>query len=159
MPDGISVDIQGLSELQAKLEQLATSRAERCIRTALKAGAEIEQAAVEDKIPRRLPGAAGTALPEGALKGDISFEIKRSQQGNLAAIVGPGKLTAHVAEWVEEGHRLVKGGYSKETKPGSGKYRGPGKEVSQRLIHIFARHSRLPAKKSLRPLLQPSDRK
>jgi hypothetical protein len=63
--------------------------------------------------------------------------MKESDQGNQAAIIQPGELTWHVAEWVESGHRLVRGGYSKETKPGSGKYRGSGSEVGSVEAHPF----------------------
>jgi HK97 gp10 family phage protein len=133
MPDGISVEIKGLADLQRKLDALATSTAERCIRTALKAGAEVEKAAIEERIPARPDLPSRTALPIAALKSDISIQMKRSDQGNISAIVGPGEATAHVAEWVEEGHRLVRGGYSREVFKGgeaTGKYRGPGHQVT-----------------------------
>lgn len=54
---------------------------------------------------------SGRALPVGALKADVTLEVRR-ESGLLMAVVGPGKLTAHVARWVEYGHRRVRGGYS-----------------------------------------------
>lgn len=131
MADGFKVT--GIPELKAKFDQLGTTKAEKCIRTALKAGAEIEKAAIEERAPERPDLPSGTALPPGALKADITVQVKRSDQGNLAAIVQPGELTFHVARWVEEGHRLVRDGYSREVfkdGEGTGKYRGPGRQVT-----------------------------
>ena len=54
-----------------------------------------------------------------------------------AAVVGFGKLTRAVAGWVELGHRLVRGGYSKVLK--NGKVRGPGRQVGTVAAHPFVR--------------------
>jgi len=137
--DGFSIDLKGLSEVKAKLDALGTSEAKRIVRKALKVGAAIVQEAVEIRIPARPDLPSGTALPIGALRSDITIKMKESDQGNQAAIVQPGESTWHVAEFVESGHRLVRGGYSKETKPGSGKYRGPGSEVGTVDPHPYIR--------------------
>ena len=139
--DGYSIDIAGLSEVKAKLEALGTSQAKSIVRKALRVGAAIAQEAVEVHIPERPDLPSGTALPPGALKSDIVVKLKESDQGNQAAIITPGDLTIHVAEWVETGHRLVRGGYSRETKPGSGKYRGPGSEVGTVEPHAYIREA------------------
>jgi HK97 gp10 family phage protein len=142
MADGVSIDITGLSEVKAKLDALGTTKANRIVRTALKAGAAIAQEAVEYRAPERVDLPSGTALPIGALRADITVQLKESNQGNQTAIIGPGELTIHVAEWVEEGHRLVRGGYSREViKNGEpiGKYRGPGSEVGTVEPHPFVR--------------------
>jgi HK97 gp10 family phage protein len=117
------IKIEGLAELQAKLDDLGTKAAERAIRNALRAGAAIEQAAITERAPIKV--GSGGILPDGALKSDFTVTIKKDSNGGMAAIVGPGKYTAHVARWVEYGHRIVTGGYSKVLK--SGKVRGPGK--------------------------------
>ena len=130
MIDGIK--IEGLDAVKAKLEGLATDKADRCIRRALRAGAELEKAAIEAHTPVRPPLPSGTALPPGAMKADTTFSIQRGRDGNLFAVVKPGDATYHVRLWVEEGHRLVRGGYSKEifkNGEGTGKYRGPGRQV------------------------------
>jgi HK97 gp10 family phage protein len=135
MPDGISIDIKGLSETKAMLENLSTTAAERAIRTALRAGAAIEKAAIEELAPVNETG--GGTLPPGALKADIGVTMTRSDQGEISAIVGPGKLTRHVAGWVEYGHRLVRGGRSRLLL--NGKTKGPGKEVGSVAAHPFIR--------------------
>lgn len=140
MPDdGISYEIQGLSDVQKMLDDLTTKAADRCIRKALKAGAEIEQAAIVERAP--VKDTTGGMLPDGALKSDIVIKIKRDDDGVLNAVVGPDKLTAHVARWVEYGHRLVQGGRSKLIKSGknAGKTVGPGKEVGMVEEHPFIR--------------------
>jgi HK97 gp10 family phage protein len=108
MPDdGISITVEGLKELQAKLDALTQKQADRCIRTALKAGAAIEQAAIVERAP--VKDGTGGSLPPGALKSDIVTRMTKDKGGALSAIVGPAKLTAHVARWVEYGHRIVHG--------------------------------------------------
>jgi HK97 gp10 family phage protein len=138
MPDQITVQIQGLAELQQKLAELSTTTADRCIRKALQAGAVIEQAAIRERAPVRVDDPSGTALPPGALANDIVIKMKRSDQGNLAAIVGPDKFTAHVARWAEYGHRLVRGGRSRLNTL-TGKSRGSGKQVGSVRAYPFIR--------------------
>ncbi|WP_213805758.1 HK97-gp10 family putative phage morphogenesis protein [Granulicella sp. dw_53] len=128
MPDeGFSIGIEGLSELQTKLNDLGTKAAERAIRKALRAGAEIEQAAISERAPVKV--GTGGLLPNGALKNDIVVRMKRDDQGSLVAIVTPDKYTAHVARWVEYGHRMVTGGYSRLLP--DGRTRGPGKAADE----------------------------
>jgi HK97 gp10 family phage protein len=133
--DGISIEVEGLSELQAKLTDLSTKQAETCIRKALRAGAAIEQAAITERAP--IKDTTGGLLPDGALKNDIVVKLKKASSGALYAVVGPDKYTAHVARWVEYGHRLIRGGYSAKLK--SGRTRGPGKEVGTVPEHPFIR--------------------
>jgi HK97 gp10 family phage protein len=127
MADGISIDVQGLSELQAKLDALTQKQADRCIRAALKAGAVIEQAAIAERAP--VKDGTGGSLPVGALKLDIIVHLAKDAQGAYSAIIGPGKLTKHVARWVEYGHRIVRGA----------KLRKGGKHTGDVPAHPFIR--------------------
>ncbi len=133
--DGFSIEIEGLAELQEKLNDLGTKAADADVRKALRAGAAIEQAAIVERAPVKVGN--GGILPEGALKNDIVVKIKRTDDGGMTATVGPDKLTAHVARWVEYGHRIVRGGYSRVLK--SGKTRGPGKQIGEVPEHPFIR--------------------
>lgn len=133
--DGISIKVEGLSELQAKLDALTQKQADRCIRTALKAGAVIEQAAIVERAP--IKDGTGGYLPPGALKSDIVIRFMKDVQGAISAKVGPAKLTAHVARWVEYGHRIVQGGRSRLLA--NGKTGGPGKAVGVVEPHPFIR--------------------
>lgn len=135
MADGISIGVEGLSALQAKLDDLGTKAADRAIRKALRAGAVVEQAAIVERAP--IKDVTGGILPAGALKSDIVIRMSRDAQGANSAIVGPAKLTAHVARWVEYGHRMVTGGYSKLLK--NGKTRGPGKQTGDVQAYPFIR--------------------
>jgi HK97 gp10 family phage protein len=132
--DGISIDIEGLSDLQAKLDDLSTKAGERAIRAALRAGAAIEQAAIIERAP--VKDGTGGVLPEGALKSDIVVKMSRDEQGTIIAIVGPAKLTKWIARLVEYGHRNVRGGVSRLVK---GKAKGPGSVIGNVAAHPFIR--------------------
>ncbi|MBB6144714.1 HK97 gp10 family phage protein [Silvibacterium bohemicum] len=136
MADGLTIDIQGLDQLQQRLTEMGTTAADRCVRTALRAGAIIEQSAIVARTPVRPELPSGTALPIGAMAADIVIRNTRSDQGNLAAIVGPDSLTRHVALWVTRGHRLIRGGRSRINKR-TGKVSGPGQQVGTVEAHPF----------------------
>lgn len=120
--DGITMKLEGLDALMSHLDDLSTKGAERAMRKAVRAGAEIAQAAIAERAPVKV--GRGGILPDGALANDIVIKVKRSKDDVITATVGPDKLTSHVARWVEYGHRMVRGGYSAKTKQGT--YRGPG---------------------------------
>lgn len=136
--DDFSIEINGLSELEAKLSGMSTKDATRAVNRGLAAGGEVFRAAVAESAPMRPDLRSGTALPPGALKSDIIKRRTRDKDGTPVEVVGPGKYTRHAAVWVEYGHRLVRGGYSKLDKK-SGRYRGPGKAVGQVPAHPFIR--------------------
>lgn len=129
--------IEGLRELDAKLLDLGTKKAEEIGRNALHAGGEVMQAAVRQLAPERPALPSGTALPPGALAHDIELHIGRDDHGRLAAIVRPGSFTMYAARLVEYGHRLVSGGYNKILA--SGRHRGHGKVVGDVPAHPFIR--------------------
>jgi HK97 gp10 family phage protein len=133
--DGFSISVEGLTELQKSLEDLGTKKAQAAIRKALKAGAAIEQAAIIERAPVKV--GSGGILPDGALKNDIVVKMTKDAQGNPMAVVTPDKYTAHVARWVEYGHREVQGGASRKQRDGS--YKGPGKHTGDVPEHPFIR--------------------
>jgi HK97 gp10 family phage protein len=136
MMDGFSIKFEGLRELDDKLKTMGDLAAKRIVRDALRAGAEITQAAIQERAPVRPGLPSGTALPPGALAADIELYIGE-EDGWPAAIVRPGKWTAYAADWVEYGHRLIKGGYNKLV--GGGKHRGQGKEIGEVRAYPFIR--------------------
>jgi HK97 gp10 family phage protein len=133
--DGFSISIEGLSDLQAKLTDLSTKQADAATRKALKAGAAIEQAALIEYAPIKV--GTGGAIPDGALKNDIVVKMRRDEQGNQTAVVGPDKYTAWIGRLFEYGHRSVTGGYSR--KLANGNTRGPGKEIGDVPEHPWVR--------------------
>ena len=131
MPPGFTAQIVGLKELDQKLSELKTTQATKIIRDGLKAGGGVFQAAIQERAPERPDVPAGDALPPGALAQDIEIHMGKDGNGLAAAIVTPGKYTAHVANMVEYGHRIVRNGYSHQVVRG-GKlvgYRGPGRQL------------------------------
>jgi HK97 gp10 family phage protein len=134
---GFSIEVEGLKELDVKLLELGTKEADRIGFDALRAGGEVIQAAIRERAPERPDLPSGTALPPRALAHDIELHLGRDDEGHPAAIVRPGTLTAYVARWVEYGHRMVRGGYSKILK--SGRHRGSGKEIGDVPEYPFIR--------------------
>lgn len=134
MPDGFSISIDSKS-LEEKLMSLGQDVQDRIINTALREGAQVYRSAVSEAAPERLDDeTSGTALPPGALKSDVMIQkVSKSAEYDIRF----GKYTAHVARWVDEGHRLVKGGRSRVNK--TGKTRGSGKEIGNVPAHPFFR--------------------
>jgi HK97 gp10 family phage protein len=123
-----NASLPGLKELDQKLSALKGKTANRLIRDAVMAGGKVFQAEVRLRAPVRASGQHGNALPPGALKSDIELAFGITEEKLPAAIVKPGKYTKHVARWLEYGHRLVRGGYSKILP--NGRVRGPGRAAS-----------------------------
>lgn len=104
-----TIRIEGLRELEAELIALGTTKAEKVIRDGIRAGARVIQQAVSEAAPMRPVGISGGKLPPGALKTDITVEMKRgSRDGMPYAVIAPGDYTWMVAMWVEYGHRLIR---------------------------------------------------
>jgi HK97 gp10 family phage protein len=126
---GFDVEVQGLDVLQRRLDELKGPTVKRILNTALRAGGDVFKAAIEERTPVREDLASGTALPPDALRHDIRVRTLSTGNDNTAAVaVGPGSLTSHVMRWLEWGHRMVKGGYSKVLA--SGRTRGPGVQTT-----------------------------
>jgi HK97 gp10 family phage protein len=141
MPDGFTMTLDSAA-LMAKLKSLEKEKADKIMGRAFHEGAKVYQAAVSKAAPERPELPSGTALPPGALKTDVVISHPKSEGGPIYEVEF-GAETAHVASWVENGHRLVRGGYShalygKDGEP-TGQYRGPGKQVSQVEAHPFFR--------------------
>jgi len=140
---GIDVKLVGGESLKDLFDHLATDARDKAIRKALRAGAEIEQAAIVEATPERIDtgSSTSTALPPGALKADVEITMGRTNDDNAPfAVIGFGKYTKHVARFVQDGHRIVRGGYSRPVKKNGAKtglHRGPGKEVGQVQGHPF----------------------
>lgn len=134
--DEVSIEVTGLKEVQNMLDSLSKKVGDKCIRTALKAGAVVEQAAIVERTP--VKDSTGGMLPDGALKSDIEIHFRRDSNGIQTAVISPGKYTKFVATLVEHGHRLVRGGYNKLNKK-TGIERGPGKHVGNVPPHPFVR--------------------
>ncbi|MDE2099253.1 MAG: hypothetical protein KGL39_18510 [Patescibacteria group bacterium] len=129
------IRVEGLDQVRAELARFDAAVQDRATRAGLRRAADTVADAIEERAPVRPALPSGTALPPGALKADFGFTISR-RSGVLMAVIQPGKLTRHVARWVEYGHRMVKGGYLSVKR---GKLRGHGKEVGNVPAHPFIR--------------------
>jgi Bacteriophage HK97-gp10, putative tail-component len=120
--------------------ELAGPAADRIIRHAMKAGGRVVQTAITEAAPVRTDAWSGTALPPGALKNDIEVHVAKESDGSISAYIAPGKLTRHVARFVEYGHRLVRGGRSRRGAGILGQgFSGSGSVVGQVPAHPFIR--------------------
>jgi HK97 gp10 family phage protein len=125
MADGYSIQIEGLAELDAKLQGLPEEIVKKLFRKSLRASGQVIQKEIQSRAPVKVEdsGAKSNSLPPGALKADIKTRTKLApEKGNGSVTIGPGKKTAHVARWVENGHNIVghkpnKKKTGKKTKP------------------------------------------
>lgn len=118
----IGVDISSADEFFAEIADPV--RVKKITRKALRKGAMVIRDAVAAVAPERPDLPSGTALPIGALKNDIIVRSYTDENSREVASVQPGKLTDHVAGWVEYGHQMVTGG--KLSVSGKGKGRRVG---------------------------------
>lgn len=130
---GFTAHFEGLAELDRLLGELKGREGARIISDALNAGGEVFRAAIVERAPERVVHKGGS-IPLGVLKLDV--EIKPTvDEGKPAVSVQPGKYTWHIAEWVEWGHRMVRGGYSHRIYGRDGKWngrwRGPGRQITK----------------------------
>jgi HK97 gp10 family phage protein len=133
------IHVEGIEELQSKLDDLDQKIKTKIVRKALKAGGAIVKAAIEERAPERPDLPSTTALPPGWMKQDVKSSFRgKTKSGNPGQIIGPGPATSHAAHLVEYGHRMVRGGKSRLDKK-SGKYKGDGTETGFVPEHPFIR--------------------
>lgn len=131
MADGLEITVQGASDLDRILDDLGAGDAvELVCRRALRNGGNLMKAAIAANARVRPPLPSGTALPPGALQGDIQVAVTKDAENSFSAWIYPGKFTRHVALWVEWGHRLVRGKSTKSRK---------GKEIGDVPAHPYIR--------------------
>lgn len=115
--------------LEAKLKSLTDKKQPQIVAKALRAGAQVFRDEVVTQTPERtddvVTGPKSSALPPGALKSDV---IAHKKPNSLEYDVEFGDETAHVARWVNDGHRIVKGGSAHFDKNGK-KKNGKGRKV------------------------------
>jgi hypothetical protein len=139
MADEFSVDTSWLDELGDRMEGLSTKDLPRIERAGLRSVANVVKPELESVTPvaSQMPTSLSTALPIGKLKESVRSRVLEPR-GDLgrAAVVDFGRYS-HVAHFVDAGHALVKGGYSKDA--GDGKRRGPGRIVGNVQAYPFVR--------------------
>lgn len=132
------LQLSGWEETRRRLSLVRTTVGEQTAAKAVREGGRI----VLEEMATRAPvldhkTARSTAQEPGTLKGAIRMVVHGAKEGVAAeALVGPSKKYVFLARWVEYGHRLVKGGYSKITARGR---RGPGRDVGVVPAYPFLR--------------------
>jgi HK97 gp10 family phage protein len=120
----MEMELSDMTKMVAKLREMKLRTSGPEMDKAIRAGARVIKAAVQERAPvldKKTPGSS--ALDPGALQRGIRVYVPKDVKPTEAHI-GPSKKVAYVARFVEYGHRQVHGGYSK-VLPG-GKTRGPG---------------------------------
>ena len=98
------------ANLIAKFDRINGEGLKAAQRKALKAVGKTVQETIIAKAPVRTDGTpAGNALKPGELKADIKARVHIATDAKAATdtsyvTIGPGKKTAHVARFVENGH-------------------------------------------------------
>jgi len=123
--NNVTVDCTSVIEM---LKALGDDAKDKAIQAALRAGAKIEQTEIQNNCPTRVEGPSGTALPVGALKSDVIIKTSTKQADVPYALVTFGKYSKHVARWVEDGHKVIKG--TKGSKKDTGKETTPNPFIS-----------------------------
>jgi HK97 gp10 family phage protein len=133
----MEVQIEGLTKCIAKLENAGAQMGNTEMRKALRVGGKVIKEAMVERAPvldKRTQNS--TALEPGALRDGIRVYVPQDEE-QPQALIGPNAKTAHVARWIEYGHRQVSGGYSKVMA--DGKTRGPGKAGADVPAYPFLR--------------------
>lgn len=135
----MGVKIAGLEQVLANIDEFRSEMGTAAIKSGTRAAAKVYAEAERAKAPvLDHKTAHSTSLNPGELREDIRITpVRQDEAGFVHTYVGPGNRTHHVAGWVEWGHRLVRGGYSRVLA--NGKKRGPGKEVGRVPPHPFLR--------------------
>jgi HK97 gp10 family phage protein len=114
MADGFEISVTGLDKVDKALQQLSGGEfREKMMRSALRAGGTVMQAAIMANAPinPKMPGPKSTALPPGALQSDVHLTVSKDKQtDSFSAWIYFGKYTIHVARFVEWGHLQIHGG-------------------------------------------------
>lgn len=135
----ISVKMTGLEEMIQKLkifeEQLDLEITRQATRDASQVILEAMQSRAPVRIDEKTPGSR--SMEPGELKASLRFRVKRKRYGVFFATIGPDKRHRGLANSVEYGHRLVKGGKSRVKK--SGMVAGTGRVVGHVPAHPFLR--------------------
>jgi HK97 gp10 family phage protein len=137
----MGIQTKGIPEMQQNLQRLSDQVREKLVLRAVRDGANVIRDAMRESahvLAAKNPGS--DSLSPGQLRGDIRVRAKVDDDGIARAIIGPVKYE-YVARWVEFGHRLVKGGYSKAD--GKGGWRGAGSQIGE-----------VPAYPALRPAFE-----
>lgn len=131
----------GMTEVQGKLRLLREAVRDQIARDAVRAGADVILLRMVELAPvLDARTAQSTAAEPGTLKSGLRRSTPIMERlGYISCLVGASRRVAYLARWIEYGHRLVKGGWSKISVRGR---RGPGREIGVVPAYPFLRPAR-----------------
>lgn len=133
MGDSVTVRVDGLKELDEMLLNMTPKKVRAAVRPALRECGEWMKALISAAAP---VNDEEFGRPAGYLKANIISTTTISAKNDEGTVsVGPNQ-NAFYGAFVELGHRIVAGGYSRKTLFGA---RGPGREVGLAAPHPFMR--------------------
>lgn len=105
----MGIEYSGFDKLDRRLTALKAELSKNGMKRMVRAGARVFKKEMIDRAPvLDHKTASSTALEPGALKAGIRVAIP-AKENPVTAHVGPNRKVAHVARWVEYGHREVHG--------------------------------------------------
>jgi hypothetical protein len=108
----VGIDTTWLDQLAERMEGMTTKDLPQIERAGLREVNNVVKPALIEATPvaTKEPSELSTALPIGKLKASVRARVLEPKNGlGRAAVVDFGKYN-HVADWVDGGHVLVKGG-------------------------------------------------
>jgi HK97 gp10 family phage protein len=131
------------ASLLAKMDAVKGAALKKAQRKALRAVGDIVKTAIVERAPERVSDTpSGTALAPGALKADIRVRVhiatdEKTATDTSRVTIGPGKATAHVARWVENGHANPKADKGRKNTPAHPFIRPAADAVQQKTIDEY----------------------
>jgi HK97 gp10 family phage protein len=133
MAESVTVRVDGMKELEEVLLNETPKKVRAAVRPALRECGEWMKDLISEAAPMN---DEEWAHERGFLRANIISRVTISAKNDEATVsVGPNQ-NAFYGAFVELGHRLVRGGYSRTTLFGS---RGPGREIGIVPPHPFVR--------------------
>lgn len=127
----LTVVVKGIPELDAALMEKLPNQVRSIIRSVLVEAGEWMAGQLSGAAPR---SPSDKPHPSGYLAGSMRERMSIDIDADSAGVyVGPN-ADAFYDYFVETGHRIVKGGYSKLTRAGA---RGPGHEIGKAEPHQY----------------------
>lgn len=133
---------QAFNDLLEKMDRLKGDALKQANRKALRQVGTLYQQAIQERAPVRSEGHAGNALPPGALKDDVRVYVHiaddaKADTDTSRVTIGPGKKTAHVAKWIEEGHENPKAQKGLKRTPAHPYIRPAADATEQKAIETY----------------------
>lgn len=135
MAGAITCKVEGLKEVENALLNLAPKKVRSIMRPALAAVGSWMAGRIATAAPR---SPTDKPHPSGELQSTVTWQVRISGREDTAQVVVGYSDDQFYAWFVEFGHRIVRGGYSRVDR--NGRTRGPGTDTGEKVpAHPFVR--------------------